>query len=484
MEPSNLLYSLLPLFSTIAYLAREPDFSLWKAIPLLLPMLVPIFALLPTWELCVRRIKQFFEGRKGLEFVARQQLRRWNEDPNSLLRKFCIVMWEWNKRSELVGCTRIIEEANAPGGYYDNQDGDEVYLRGSPLFVDDDVNEFYNKTNSSIRYKMWIERSTDNHGTNTSEIILQISFLGPMLPTHMVDHIEWIKTRADEIVKLKLVKQRVLVTTDMNGEADVTAPTFMTYDFNTTSGFSNFFSEEATQVEKDIQHFLQNKSMYERTGRPWTYSVLNEGPPGVGKTKLVKAVAAMTGYTLIVINLQHIPNVRTLYEAFHSSVLAGETIPHTRRLYYIPEVDTQAGEALKTRGATQRGSKKEDEPMKTDSVEGLLKNAMAKQTAKPTLGEILNVLDGVPERSGHILIMDTNHIEDLDAALIRPGRVDRILRWQKLSAENVRAYVENYYGKPVPKSVRLPDRAFSAAEIGSLVAGKTMDACLRALKKN
>ena len=483
MEPSSILYSLLPLFSTIGYLAREPDFSLWKALPLLLPMLVPLVTFLPSWDVIQRRLTQFFAGRKGLEFVARQQLRRWNEDPNSLLRKFCVVMWDWNKNSELIGCTRIIEEANAPGGYFDNDDGEEVCHRGSPLFVDDDANEFYNKTDPSIRYKMWIERSTDNHGINTSEIILQISFLGAMLPSNMVAHIEWLKTRADQIALLKQVKQRVLVTTDMTGEADVTAPTFMTYDFNTTSGFANFFSEEATQVQKDIQHFLQNKSMYERTGRPWTYSVLNEGPPGVGKTKLVKAVAAMTGYTLIVINLQHIPNMRTLYEAFHSSVLAGETVPHSRRLYYIPEVDTQACEILKERSIPTRRVKR-NEAKKPDTVEGFLKVATTKTAAKPTLGEILNVLDGVPERSGHILIMDTNHIEDLDAALIRPGRVDRILRWQKLSAKNVQAYVENYYGKSVPKSVRLPDRKFSAAEIGGLVAGKTMDACLGALLKN
>jgi hypothetical protein len=480
METSSSLYTFLPLFSTIAYLAKEPNFSLLNALPLLLPLLIPILAHIPSWDSVLRQMKQFFYKRGVLEFVARQQIRRWNEDPNSLLRKFTIVMWDWNKRSELIGCTRIIEEANAPGSYQDNDDGEEVYIRASPLFVDDETNEFYNKTNPNIRYKMWIERSIDNQGTNTSEIILLMSFQGSMLPNNMVEHIEWIKNRANEILLSKQTKQRVLVTTDMNMETDLTTPTFMTYDFNTTSGFNNFFAEESTLIHKDILHFLQNKSMYERTGRPWTYTVLNEGPPGVGKTKLVKAIAAETGYTLIVINLQHIPNMRTLYEAFHSSVLAGETIPHTKRLYYIPEVDTQVCEVLKNRSSRKRADKKRTNS--TEITESPLKTSLIKQEIKPTLGEILNVLDGVPERSGHILIMDTNHIEDLDLALIRPGRVDRIVRWKKLSSANCKAYLENYYGAKLGKSVVLPERKWSAAELGGLIAGKTLEESLHALK--
>lgn len=41
-----------------------------------------------------------------------------------------------------------------------------------------------------------------------------------------------------------------------------------------------------------------------------------------------------------------------------------------------------------------------------------------------TLSEFLIITDGVPAREGHILIMSTNKSENLDKALIRPGRVD------------------------------------------------------------
>lgn len=47
---------------------------------------------------------------------------------------------------------------------------------------------------------------------------------------------------------------------------------------------------------------------------------------------------------------------------------------------------------------------------------------------------LLNVLDGVVDTPGRIVIMTTNHPETLDAALIRPGRIDKkiylgYMRW-------------------------------------------------------
>ena len=41
-----------------------------------------------------------------------------------------------------------------------------------------------------------------------------------------------------------------------------------------------------------------------------------------------------------------------------------------------------------------------------------------------TLSGLLNAIDGVGAQEGRLLFMTTNHVDDLDEALIRPGRVD------------------------------------------------------------
>ena len=41
---------------------------------------------------------------------------------------------------------------------------------------------------------------------------------------------------------------------------------------------------------------------------------------------------------------------------------------------------------------------------------------------------LLNALDGVRSQEGRILFMSTNHIEKLDAALLRPGRSDLLVK--------------------------------------------------------
>lgn len=61
------------------------------------------------------------------------------------------------------------------------------------------------------------------------------------------------------------------------------------------------------------------------------------------------------------------------------------------------------------------------------------------------LSGLLNVLDGVVDTPGRMLVMTTNHPEMLDPALIRPGRIDKKLLLGYLRCTDLVAMLEHYF---------------------------------------
>ncbi len=95
------------------------------------------------------------------------------------------------------------------------------------------------------------------------------------------------------------------------------------------------------------------------------------------------------------------------------------------------------------------------------------------------LAGLLNVLDGVVDTPGRIIVMTSNHPEKLDPALIRPGRINKKVYMGRLRAEEALAMVRHYYagcsggvGEAQEQQLRrvLREGVLSPAELESLCA--------------
>jgi chaperone BCS1 len=63
------------------------------------------------------------------------------------------------------------------------------------------------------------------------------------------------------------------------------------------------------------------------------------------------------------------------------------------------------------------------------------------------LHEILNSMDGMQTPDGLKFIITTNHLDRLDPAIIRPGRIDEAIEIGPLPLESARAMFKAFYGR-------------------------------------
>jgi chaperone BCS1 len=140
---------------------------------------------------------------------------------------------------------------------------------------------------------------------------------------------------------------------------------------------------------QDVKAFLENSSWYYDRGIPYRRGYLLYGPPGTGKTSFIQALAGELEYNICLMNLS---------ERGMTDDRLAHLLTHTppRSLILLEDVDA----AFASRQADP----------KFDSM--------------LTFSGLLNALDGVASGEERLVFMTTNHVDRLDPALIRPGRVD------------------------------------------------------------
>jgi mitochondrial chaperone BCS1 len=162
---------------------------------------------------------------------------------------------------------------------------------------------------------------------------------------------------------------------------------------------------EKERLLEDVAQFRRSRERYEQLGVPYHRGYLFHGLPGTGKTSLVSALAANFGMSIYVINLGEF-NDRSLMSAVNqvpmNSVLLFEDIDCMRG-----SQSREGGDPRNGKNANDTLSTKENTPVNVVTLSGLL-----------------NVLDGFHAPSGVLFVMTTNHVEKLDPALLRPGRID------------------------------------------------------------
>ncbi len=157
--------------------------------------------------------------------------------------------------------------------------------------------------------------------------------------------------------------------------------------------------DEAKEELREVVDFLQDRRRFERLGARVPKGILLHGPPGTGKTLLAKAIASESGAHFYASSASAFVEMFAGLGAARIRRLFAEARKNTPSIIFIDELDA-AGSVRQGGGGYNR---EHDQ----------------------TLNQLLVELDGFGGRDDVIVIGASNRLEDLDPALLRPGRFDR-----------------------------------------------------------
>ena len=173
----------------------------------------------------------------------------------------------------------------------------------------------------------------------------------------------------------------------------------------------------------DLERFFDSRERYAQLGIPWRRGYLLYGPPGTGKTSLVTALASELHLNVCTLSLAS-PIVTD--EKIHTLLAS---VPQ-RSLLLIEDVDA----FFRERDA-------------------------AHAQVKLSFSGFLNALDGVATQEGTVLFMTTNHVERLDPALIRAGRIDERVELGYADADQLQRLYRKFHDDPAAAAAFARDKA-------------------------
>ena len=158
--------------------------------------------------------------------------------------------------------------------------------------------------------------------------------------------------------------------------------------------------DEAKELLTEMVDYLNNPDKYSKIGAKIPKGALLVGPPGTGKTMLAKAVAGEAGVPFFSISGSEFVEMFVGMGAAKVRDLFDQAKKKSPCIIFIDEIDAIG----KKRGAGGLGGNDEREQ---------------------TLNQLLTEMDGFDSSKAIILLAATNQPDQLDPALLRPGRFDR-----------------------------------------------------------
>ncbi len=237
-----------------------------------------------------------------------------------------------------------------------------------------------------------------------------------------------------------------------NGGAKIYADAEIKTTFADVAG-----QNEAKEMLKEIVEFLHKPQKYADIGASLPKGALLVGPPGTGKTLIARAVAGEAKVPFFAISGSEFVQMFVGMGAAKVRDLFRQANEKAPCIIFIDEID-----AIGKRRDSGLGGNNEREQ---------------------TLNQLLTEMDGFDGRKGVVILAATNRPEDLDKALLRPGRFDRRIQMELPDLEGRKAILNVHLKKVKHEAVDIDIVArATAGTSGAELANIVNEAALRAVR--
>lgn len=241
---------------------------------------------------------------------------------------------------------------------------------------------------------------------------------------------------------------------------------FQQLPFLSNKSFDNLVGPEVDVIRERVQHFVHNREWYDSKGIPYQLGFLLSGESGTGKSSIIRAIANYTRRHVFNVNFANIKTVTQLKALFYKPVVnvlqdganddsVDLNVPIEQRVIVMEEIDALGNTIMERRGwdtANGGGGASDNQKTVHDEI---------------TLGDLLQVLDGIMESPGRIVIITSNRPDVLDEALVRPGRIDVPVKFGFASRDTTSRMFTKLYDRNIRDDLAagFPDGVLSPADV-------------------
>ena len=226
--------------------------------------------------------------------------------------------------------------------------------------------------------------------------------------------------------------------------------------YKSSTTFDNIFFEGKAEVFQRLTDFMKEKEFYQMLGKPWKLGILLTGEPGCGKTSLIRAIANFFKRSIKDVQFNRMTDIDDLESCFNCVEYDNKAMGSEDVILVAEDIDCMT-DIIKKRTVEEpkKNMTERLNPFKSEEANAIMM-AISNATDSPTvpnkksgreitLSYLLNILDGISNADGRIFIASTNHVEKIDPAALRPGRIDIRIDFKRSSVSIVREIISHWY---------------------------------------